>query len=223
MSDNFAQGGAGIVFFDEDFDLPPPAPMPPEPEIIEPTFTAEDLRAAREQAARESRDAALLEAETSASAAAARTLEAVAEALSATREDAAAIAEQSAEAMIRLLLDCFATAFPALSARHGARETAAILRAVLPALRHEPRISVRVSPHAAQALEREIDKLDPDVSSRVKLVPTDALANGDVRIAWENGSAVRDAKALWAQIEDILAPAGLLSPAQDVREHALVD
>ncbi len=33
---------------------------------------------------------------------------------------------------------------------------------------------------------------------------------GDARVTWRNGQALRDTAALWAQIVDILAPAGLL-------------
>ena len=36
------------------------------------------------------------------------------------------------------------------------------------------------------------------------------MAPGDVRIAWHNGAATRDAAALWQQVAAILAPAGLL-------------
>lgn len=212
-----------VMFFDEDFDQPAAPPAPAEPQIIEPVFSLADLDAARAQAAETSRTRALDEAAASAKAAAAEALRAIAASLVVAREDAAQIAEQSAEAVTRLLLDCFATAFPALSARHGPREAAAVLNCILPVLHHEPTIAVRVNPHEAANLGAEILALDPDLADRIRLVPTDAMAPGDVRVTWENGSAVRDAKAIWTQIEDVLAQAGLLSAKQTIREHALVD
>src|ERR1035438_8015475 len=109
-----AARGSGVLLFDEDFDLPPPSP---EPEMIQPVFTAAELMAAREEAAREGRDSALAEADASGSAASWRALTEIAARMEAAREEAASIAEQSAEAIARLLLDCFATAFPALSTR----------------------------------------------------------------------------------------------------------
>ena len=60
-------------------------------------------------------------------------VEAIAAQFAANAEAAAAsIAEQSAEAIARLLLDSLAAAFPALCARYGEAEVRAIVRAVLP-------------------------------------------------------------------------------------------
>lgn len=213
----------GVQWFDEDFDAPPPPPAAPEPEIIEPVFTADELETARRDAAFAAREAALAEAETNGKATARRALTSIADQIAAMRDEAAAVAEETAEAIARLLLDCFATAFPALSRRHGADETAAVLRAILPALRQEPKIAVRVSPHVIDAIKADIDAIDPDLIARVRLVPTDAMAPEDIRIDWEHGTAIRDTTALWRRIEDVLAPAGLLSPKQSTREKALAD
>jgi hypothetical protein len=39
-----------------------------------------------------------------------------------------------------------------------------------------------------------------------------------VRIAWHNGSAVRDAAALWEQVAAVLVPAGLLRADAMIKE-----
>ena len=221
-----AARGSGVLLFDEDFDLPPPSP---EPEVIQPVFTAAELMAAREEAVREGRDSALAEADASGSAASRRALTEIAAQMEAAREEAASIAEQSAEAIARLLLDCFATAFPALSTRYGAGEITAVLQAILPALHREPKITVRVNPHLLATITEEIHALDADLTARVRLVATDAMALGDARVTWENGAATRNAVSLWNQIENILAPAGLLNPVgapnieQTAKEHELVE
>ena len=209
-------GGSGVLLFDEDFDLPE---RPPEPEVIEPVFTAAELLAAREEAAQEGRDRAITESEASARIAASRALAEIAAQITAAREEAAAIAEQSAEAIARLLLDCFATAFPALSARHGPGELAAVLREILPALHREPKIAVRVNPHLVPVITEQVHSLDADLAARVRLIPSDGMAVGDVRVTWENGAAIRDAASLWRQIESILAPAGLLNAEATAKEH----
>jgi flagellar biosynthesis/type III secretory pathway protein FliH len=213
-------GGPGVLLFDEDFDVPAAAP---EPEVILPVFSAAELMAARDEAAQNSRDSALAEAEVTERAVAGRTLAQIAAQITESRLEAMSIAEQSAEAIARLLLDCFATAFPALSARHGPAELAAVLREILPALHREPKITVRISPHMISAMTEEIHSLDADLLARVRLVPTDAVAPGDARITWENGAAIRDAASLWEQIENILAPAGLLNVRQTVKEQELVE
>ncbi|MSP01487.1 MAG: hypothetical protein EXR07_10630 [Acetobacteraceae bacterium] len=227
MDDTFTRArGAGALLFGEDFDRPTTRA---EPEALEPVFSATDLETARNVAGQESRDAAMVEFGTSNKAIACRALTAIAEQVAAARAEVASISEQSAEAVTRLLLDCFATAFPALSARHGAEEAAALLRGILPALHREPKITVRISPHIAAEMTAEIQSMDPDLAARVRLIPTDALTADEVRVAWENGTAMRDPQALWRQIEDILAPAGLLTTiapltqGSTAKEHTLVE
>jgi flagellar assembly protein FliH len=221
MAQGFSSAGAsGVLLFDEDFDLPA---KPPEPEVIDPVFTAAELMAAREEAAQESRDRTIAEADGSARIASSRALAEIAAQITAAREEAATVAEQSAEAIARLLLDCFAAAFPALSARHGPREVRAVLREILPALHREPKITVRVNPHLVPSMTEELRSLDADLVARVRLLPTDSVAVGDVRVTWENGAAIRDTASLWSQIESVLAPAGLLNHEPTAKEHELVE
>jgi flagellar assembly protein FliH len=221
MAHAFSSSAGSVVrLFDEDFDLPPASE---EPEVIEPLYTSAEMMEARATAALDSRDSALLEANVSSHAAAARALGVIAAQMADAHAEAMTIAEQSAEAIARLLLDCFAVAFPALSARHGPAEMAAVLRKILPALRREPKIAIRISPHLVAAMTDELHALDADVAARVRLIPTDAVEPGDARVTWENGSATRDTASLWNQIEGILAPAGLLNVKQPAKEHELVE
>ncbi len=52
----------------------------------------------------------------------------------------------------------------------------------------------------------------------MQIIECDAMAPGDVRIAWHNGAATRDAAALWQQVAAVLAPAGLLRADAAIRE-----
>ena len=213
----------GVLLFDEDFDPRPPEPPPPEPEVIEPSFTLADLEAARDAAAREAREQALKEAEASVQAFTRRALETLASEVMSARAEAAAAAEEATEALVRLLLDCFAAAFPTMSQRHGPDEAAALLTSILPELRREPDVAVRLCPGMVGGIRDEIERFDGDLANRVRLIPTDALPPGDIRVEWTNGAASRDAQGLWTEIEAILAPAGLLNGHRNRREHALVE
>ena len=107
--------------------------------MIDPLFTFAELQAAREEAARASREAALTEAGAATTTAAGQALTMIAEQLLAARAELDVVAEQSADAIARLAAVLFRRRFlPALRARHGTAETAALLREILPALRHEP-------------------------------------------------------------------------------------
>lgn len=202
------RGGSGVLLFDEDFDLPPQSL---EPEVIQPVYSVAELMAAREAAVQEGRDLAQTEADASGRAAARLALTEIAAQLGAARTAATEIAEQTSEAIARLLLDCFATAFPALSASHGGNEVAVLVRTILPALHREPKIAVRVNPGLVAAMTEELGALDPDLAARIRLLPADAMQSGDARITWEHGAAIRDTASLWRQIEAVLTQAGLLN------------
>ena len=77
------------------------------------------------------------EAAESDAAATRQAIAAIAEQLAAERDAAAIRADQSAEAIARLLLDSLAAAFPALCARYGDAEVRAVVRIVLPATAQE--------------------------------------------------------------------------------------
>jgi flagellar biosynthesis/type III secretory pathway protein FliH len=195
------------TLFGDDFDRPETAP---EPEVIEPAFSAAELANAREEAWREGNAAGLREAAASEAAATRRAIESVAAQFAEVHDAAAAHAEQSADAIARLLLDSLAAAFPVLCACYGEAEVQAIARSVLPALTQEQLVTVRTNPLTARSLMREIGRLDPDFAARVQIIECDAMTPGDVKISWRNGAVVRDATALWEQVAAVLAPAGLL-------------
>jgi flagellar biosynthesis/type III secretory pathway protein FliH len=213
--DGFAHLSRTGTLFAEDFDKPQAAA---EPAATEPVFSASDLDAAREAARLEGRAAGLQEAAASDVAATRKAVAAIAEQFAAEREVTAARAEMSAEAIARLLLDSLAATFPKLCARHGDAEVGAVVRVVLPALTQEPAITVRVHSRTAATVAREIALLDPDLAEHVQTVECDAMPPGDVRIAWRNGAAARDAAALWQQVAVVLLPAGLLRADATIKE-----
>jgi flagellar biosynthesis/type III secretory pathway protein FliH len=204
------------ALFAEDFDLPRHGRMVPEPEVINPTYTAAELAEARAEAWAGGHAAGTAEAGDTTAASVRSLLDGIAVALRDARTAATAVAEGSVEAIARLLLDSLAKLFPALCERYGEGELCALIGTILPALAQEPTIVVRMNPMHTPALTRELDRLDPELAERVRLVPVEAIAIGDVRVSWLNGSATRDTGALWQQVQAVIEPAGLLSPAQGV-------
>jgi flagellar biosynthesis/type III secretory pathway protein FliH len=202
------------VLFEEDFDLPPPRSSidtaPPEPEVIEPLFSAAELDIARAEGWQEGHDQAQDAAYATDATLGREALVAIAPQLGQSAAEARSIADVAADAIAHLLLAGFATAFPALCRRYGEAEICAVVRQILPALQSEPKVTVRVPPAAVAAVTRELETLDPEFSALVQVVAAEALSSGDVRIAWRAGHASRDTKRLWQDIEAILAPAGFL-------------
>jgi flagellar biosynthesis/type III secretory pathway protein FliH len=200
------------ALFAEDFDLPRRAAMP-APEVINPTYTAAELAEARAEAWAGGHAAGTTDTNRTITATTQSLLEAIAAALHEAKTAASTVAERSVEAIARLLLESLAKLFPALCERHGETELRALIHTILPALAQEPTITVRLNPVHTPALMRELDRLDPELVERVRLLPVEAIEVGDVRVSWHDGSATRDTAALWQQVRAVLEPAGLLSAA----------
>ncbi len=183
----------------------PPAPLP-EPEPVEPVYTAADLDAAREEA----RAAGRAETEHGLVATRVHMIGLIATGLDEARSAATQVAEAVAEEVARALLTALTACLPALCAQHGPAELQALVRAVLPVLVDEPRITVRVNPSMAQLMAAEIGALDSEIADRIVLLPSGQIEPGDGRVSWQEGSATRDAGRARAAIEDALAALGLL-------------
>ncbi len=218
------------ILFAEDFDDDPSGvtviPSAPEPELAaEPMFSLADLDIARQDGWDEGRAAGLAaglaEAAASRAAQVAEVIGGISAQMATLAQAATAHAEEAAEEIARLLLESLMAMFPVLCARHGEAEVRGMMRVLLPPMIREPAITVRISPHLAQAAVDEISRLDPDLAERVRLVPTDAMAASDVRITWAEGGARRDQQQIWRGIADALANSGLLLHA-DTKEDALV-
>ncbi len=204
---------AGILYA-EDFDGPPAPPAsapPPAPEPLEPSFSSGEMEVARQLAAEAA--VARAQAEWDASEARARThaLAAIAAELAAAQEDARVLVEAAADGTVRAVLGMAAGLLPAYCAGHGGTEVRRLLAHLLPALQQEPRVTVRCNPAVAEAVRADLLLLDGDMADRVAVVPS-GLAPGDVRVAWADGSLVRDGAAIHAAMVAALAELGLVDP-----------
>lgn len=206
---DFDRRPSGKVLFAEDFDMPAGRSRAPEPEVIEPTFSAAELEAARAEAWQAGSAAATAEAAAADHAVIRQTVAALAERLAAAHHELLDLAEQSAATIARLLLGSLGTVLPRLAAQYGEAELQAIIRIVLPGLFKEPAVTLRINPQHCDTVTREIERLDPELAARMQILPTDSIAVGDVRIAWRSGGATRDAAALWEQVVATLALSGL--------------
>lgn len=117
--------------------------------------------------------------------------------------------DEAGSGLARLVLASLAAGFPSLCARHGADELVRFTREVTGLLAQEPRIVIRVNPAMQPVLDEFLETLEPERRAAILVEPRGALVPGDARIAWRHGLAVRDAAALQARLDEILAPLGL--------------
>lgn len=218
--DGVARNQAGILYA-EDFDDPelPPLPEPePEPEPA-PSFSLDDLQAAQRSACVDAVQAARTEWERSALEARTQALGAIAAALADARQEARTLSDTVADGAARTILAVVAGLLPEFCTRHGGAEVRALLRHLLPTLEQQPRIAVRVAPSILDGVREDLALLDDDLAAAVVLTSA-ALAPGDARISWTDGSLVRDQTAIRAAIGAALKELGLLDPvATNTQPH----
>jgi flagellar biosynthesis/type III secretory pathway protein FliH len=191
----------------------PEPPQECEPEVIIPTYSAEELEDARRagheagrheglQAARGERDETIR-----------LLLASLVKQLEQTGAEASQVAQAASEAASLFILQCLASLLPHLCERHGPTEALAVAGCILPSLRREPRVGVRVHPAAVADMRSAVSRLDAEFAARIEVLAMDPLAAGDVRISWQDGDAVRDARAMLAQVHEILAMLGISTEA----------
>ena len=134
----------------------------------------------------------------------------------------ASVALETAQTMLAML----ASMLPQLSAQHGAAGVEAVLRAVLPRLSQELRITLHVAPQTAEQLRPLLHLLHDGMSSAVTIATDDRLAPGDMRLAWPAGTLIRDTAAIAASVQNAVAtmlPRPTLAtgalPARDPSRH----
>lgn len=201
------------VLYAEDFDTPEPtvaaakAPVPQaEPIVVEPTFSLADLRRASERAQEEGRALARREAELEASLRKTDALAEIAALLQKTRDDLVGVALQSASATADTVLAMVASLLPAFARSQARNETAALLRLLLPAMSHEPNLTIRVHPSLIDDLRNDLSELLEDGQTSVSWVGSDNVLQGDLNVRWNGGMMTRDMTALCAQVAALVMP-----------------
>jgi flagellar motor switch protein FliN len=155
-----------LQLFAQDFDGPR-AENVPEPEVIEPTFNAEEVAAAREQGWAEGRESALAEAVAQHELALATAAMAVAEQVAGLQREWQSAAEENARATARLVFDVLGALFPALNAAHGEQESLALVQALLPGLARQPAV-MKLGRGAVVELDRKLgEAIDIYVNNRL--------------------------------------------------------
>jgi flagellar biosynthesis/type III secretory pathway protein FliH len=207
---SFARGAPGILYV-EDFDAPAPRERQSVPDIITPSFSHGELEAAREEGFKAGLATAqgehhMLQTELRTAA-----MTAIGEALAAARGEAAVVAQRMAGELAATVLALVQAALPAAAATLAGGEIAALLACVLPPMKREPVLAVRVHPELCEETEAAIARIWPDHHMRVTIAADTALAPSDVVVTWQEGEARRDTGSLWEALRAALAPCALPS------------
>ena len=200
------------VLYAEDFDAPEPAvatkaPLPQaEPIVVEPTFSLADLRRAAERAQEEGRASARREAELAVNVRRADALAEIAALLRQSRNELSAVALQSASATADTILAVVASLLPVFARSQARDELAALLRLLLPAMSHEPSLTIRVHPSLIDGLHDDLTDLLEDAQTSVSWIGADNMIQGDLSVRWNGGMMIRDMTTLCSQVAALVMP-----------------
>jgi hypothetical protein len=141
-----------------------------------------------------------------------RTEHLIAENIGALCSNVERAAADAADAFARLLFGVLAAALPATCAQNGPAEAAWFAREILPLLRLEPDIAVRVHASAQAEMQAVLAEMPPDIRARVALRLCAETPPGDIEIGWNGGRAARNAAVILGEITAILEKLDLAFP-----------
>ncbi|MDT7952288.1 MAG: FliH/SctL family protein [Acetobacteraceae bacterium] len=219
MHQPLADGPASVsphlfgILYAEDFDDPEPKQAREEhtpsaaPPV--PTITQADVTAACEAAVL----AARKEWERGRAQKHVDAIAALAPLLTAIKEAAENSALAAAEGTVTTILSMIAGLLPEFSRAHGAAEVRTLLNRLLPTIRSQTRISVRVHPDLVALIERDVAMLEPAQAALIDVAAA-SLEPGDVKVSWENGSMNRNSSQIITAVQDALSQLGLHRPVE---------
>ena len=209
--DDPADGPTSVfgILYAEDFDDPvdmaansaEESEVPKQPP---PPLTQADLDAACEEAVRVAR----LEWQAGTERASRDAVSALNPTLGNLREIAERATLAAAEGTITTILTMVSGLLPHFCLEHGPAEVRSLLARLLPTIRSQERITVRVHPDLVALVQRDLAGLDTASASMIEVTAA-PLQPGDVKVSWENGSLVRDTQQIAQAIEDALNELGL--------------
>jgi flagellar assembly protein FliH len=178
-----------------------------------PTFSEEELTAARQAALAEGKAAGIAEAESCHAARLAAAVELLPPQLAQVAQDVAAEADARRRDSLEAALTVVRKLFPQLARAHGLDEVHAVIEQCLERLRDEPRVVIRCADADLDALRERAEHAAARSGFDGKLVflADERLASGDLRVEWADGGAERDQARLWHEIDAVIARA--LTPA----------
>lgn len=197
--------------FDVDFDSDSAA-LPPEPEDVEeapaePTFSAQELQAARDEAFETGKAEGIAQSNTSLE-------QQISVIVNALQNDFTSLSSMQREANDATMRDAVQIAttivskvLPSYIQEHGAPEIEAFVRATLSTLFAEADVIVRVPEAAAADLAERLTPIADSLglAGKLKVAADPALEPADCRMEWGNGGAERNAAQIMSDIDAMVS------------------
>ena len=177
-----------------------------EDEPAAPTFSEDEMDAARDEGFAAGREAGISDAANSIETKIIDLLGNIAtgfdEIFTLQNTRSAEIFDTSINAALAVTRKCF----PHLAETHGIDEIDAMVREVLSDIIEEPKAIINVPPDLQSSLEARIAMIAQQTGfeGRIGILADPQLGGSDCRVDWTGGSAERDLNALWRRIDEII-------------------
>lgn len=187
--------------FDTSFDPAPEVEGPAEPPA--PTFSEEELAAARAEGFAAGQEAGRAEMRASIERDAAAALAAIGRELSAMNGRFAEIREHAIDGGIAVVSAALRKIVPELARRHGMAEIEQVVRDNLQSLYDEPRVVIRAHDSVIAVLQERMDGIAASCGfgGKIILFGDPQFGETDCRVEWADGGAERNLGELWRRID----------------------
>lgn len=182
------------------------APEKAEPVVVVPTFSEEELNAARQKAFAEGKEEGRLETAASTEREVLVALNGIGDRL---KDIAAAQETANASIMENAIVVAVGIArkvFPALNERHGFAEIERMVTMAVGRILEEPRVVIYVNSKLKAPIQERLAPIAAKTGFKgeVSVEGLDDIIVGDARVEWMGGGAKRDLDELWREIDGIV-------------------
>ncbi len=190
-----------LNIFDEDHIEEPEEPEEPPP----PTFSEEELEAARKQGYEKGRSEATQEARENREQFIAAQLEIIASTLPQIFKEEEIREKRYEEEVLHLAGGILKKLFPRFNELYGIEEILDVLSSILATYEGKSGVKIEVSEDVAKPLEKQLEQtLSQSGEGRILISPVKDIGPGSCRISWDDGGAVRNASDMATKIEAAL-------------------
>jgi len=216
--------------FDRDFGAPEEPEVPEveeeeEPEVIIPTFSEEEMAAARAEGVMEGLEQGRKEAADATEQKLLETIELACEKIGEIYGAQAEANREIATEMISVSTAISKKMFPDLNARNALGEVERVVQETLKAITEEPRVQIIVNPDLRELLTERLATMThrAGFEGKVFVNGDPSLILGDCRIEWSNGAAIRNSEELWEMIDEIIERNLHGTPDDDEEDGEIVE
>lgn len=177
-----------------------------EPEVIVPTFSKEEVEAARNEGYEKGKVEALKEAEENIENQLVQVIKEISVQLEQLTSNQSLVNRDIFEDAIKVARAITEKTFPSINAENGFQEIENLIHHALLEILEEPRVKIQIHPKLTEHLSGRINQISKNTQfeGRVLIFADETIKQGDCKIEWSSGGALRDVSEIMLEIDAII-------------------